>query len=102
MDLGLSNDVEESFRIFQGRILAEYDRMAQEMGFHIIDATQSIEDQQRQMRAIVMRELGRSLEKSVLRVPVPFGRDAAGLTLIEKKAPQAERGSARNRKAGAA
>ncbi len=104
MDLGLSNDVEESFRIFQGRILAQYDTMAQEMGFHVIDATQSIEDQQRQMRAVVMQELGRSLEKSVLRVPVPFNNhtEAAGLALTGKKAPQAERGSARARKSGAA
>src|SRR6201982_1886213 len=56
MDLGLARDVEESFRIFQGRILDEYDAMAQEMGFHIIDATQSIEAQQIRMREIVMNE----------------------------------------------
>src|SRR5678809_1137085 len=60
LDLGLSRDVEESFRIFQGRILDEYEAMAHEMGFHIIDATQSIEEQQRQMRAIVMDQLGES------------------------------------------
>jgi dTMP kinase len=70
MDLGISSDVVESFRVFQGRILAEYEAMAEEMGFHIIDATQSIEDQQKQMRAIVMKELGRSLKSSVLRAPV--------------------------------
>jgi dTMP kinase len=43
MDLGLSHDVEESFRIFQGRILEEYEAMTREMGFHVIDATRSIE-----------------------------------------------------------
>src|SRR6202161_3106901 len=32
MDLGLSGDVEKSFRIFQGRILAEYEAMSAEMG----------------------------------------------------------------------
>jgi len=58
LDLGLSRDVEESFRIFQGRILDEYEAMADEVGFHIIDATLSIEEQQRQMREIVTRELG--------------------------------------------
>src|SRR6202795_4330792 len=57
MDMGLSRDVEESFRIFQGRILDEYEAMADEMGFHIIDATLSIEEQQRQMRRIVMDQL---------------------------------------------
>lgn len=67
MDLGLSKSVEESFRLFQGRILEEYEAMANEMGFHIIDATQSIEKQQREMREIVMQELGESLRTTVLR-----------------------------------
>src|SRR5499433_1416932 len=31
MDLGLSRNIEESFRIFQGRILTEYENMAEEM-----------------------------------------------------------------------
>ena len=70
MDLGLSRDVEESFRIFQGRILDEYEAMADEMGFHVIDATLSIEEQQAQMRRIVMDQLGDSLRVSVLRSPL--------------------------------
>ena len=69
MDLGLSRNIEESFRLFQGRILEEYDAMIPEMGFHVIDATGSIEEQQRQMRAIVMRELGDSLRNDVLHIP---------------------------------
>jgi dTMP kinase len=69
MDLGLARDVEESFRIFQGRILDEYEAMAQEVGFHIIDASLPIEEQQRQMREIVTRELGADAETRVLRVP---------------------------------
>ena len=70
MDLGLSRDTEESFRIFQGRILDEYEAMRDEMGFHVIDATLSIEEQQRQMRKIVMRELGDSFRHTVLRTPL--------------------------------
>src|SRR3954462_9159715 len=58
MDLGLARDVEESFRIFQGRILDEYEGMAEEMGFHVIDATMTIERQQLRMREIVMNEIG--------------------------------------------
>ncbi len=64
MDLGLSRNIVESFRLFQGRILEEYDAMAAEMGFHIIDATGSIEKQQQQMRDIVDRELGITLPAS--------------------------------------
>ncbi|HUP05122.1 MAG TPA: dTMP kinase [Bryobacteraceae bacterium] len=69
MDLGLARDVEESFRIFQGRILDEYEAMAEEVGFHIIDASLPIEEQQRQMREVVVRELGAGPEGGVLRVP---------------------------------
>jgi dTMP kinase len=67
MDLGLSRDVQESFRIFQGRILDEYEGMSHEMGFHVIDATLSIEEQQHEMRAIVERVLGPSMRDRVLR-----------------------------------
>jgi dTMP kinase len=63
MDLGLSRDVVESFRIFQGRILDEYEAMIKEAGFRVIDATLSIEEQQRQMREIVQH-----LKAGVLRV----------------------------------
>src|SRR5262249_34924183 len=69
MDLGLARDVEESFRLFQGRILDEYEAMAGEMGFHVIDATLSIEEQQRRMRTIVMDQLGESLKNGILHVP---------------------------------
>src|SRR5437588_3806407 len=62
MDLALSRDVEESFRIFQGRILDEYDAMSREMGFHVIDATRSIEEQQQEMREIVVNSLKDSLK----------------------------------------
>jgi dTMP kinase len=53
MDMGWSDDEEESFRIFQGRILEEYDRMVAEFGLTVIDATRSIVKQQREMRGIV-------------------------------------------------
>ena len=70
MDLGLSRNIEESFRVFQGRILEQYESMIDEMGFHVIDATQSIEKQQKQMRRIVIRELGRGVPEGVLAAPV--------------------------------
>lgn len=70
MDLNLSRDVEESFRIFQSRILDEYEAMSSEVGFHIIDATLSIEDQQQQMRGIVVENIGDALRNDILRVPV--------------------------------
>src|ERR1700756_2150049 len=69
MDLGLARDVEESFRLFQGRILDEYESMSKEVGFHVIDATLSIEEQQRRMRDIMIEVIGDSLKDDVLHLP---------------------------------
>jgi dTMP kinase len=55
LDLGLGDDPVESFRIFQGRILDEYERMVPEFGLTVIDATLSVEAQQAQMRQITKR-----------------------------------------------
>ena len=53
MDLGLSDDPEESFRLFQARILEQYDKMVEEFGLTVIDGTLPIAQQQREMREIV-------------------------------------------------
>jgi dTMP kinase len=57
MDMEWADDEEESFTIFQGKILEEYDRMVSEFNLTVIDATRSIEAQQREMRRIVSRQL---------------------------------------------
>jgi dTMP kinase len=55
MDLGLSTDPVESFRLFQGKVIDEYDRLTGEYSFRLIDGTRSIDAQQRQVRDIVRR-----------------------------------------------
>lgn len=55
MDRGLSADPVESFRLFQGRVLEEYDRLATEYRFVVIDGTRTIDSQQRQVRDRVAR-----------------------------------------------
>jgi dTMP kinase len=57
MDLGLTDNVEESFKLFQGMISARYEEMVTEFGLTVIDATRSIEEQQDEVRALVEREL---------------------------------------------
>lgn len=57
MDLGLSEDPRESYRLFQSKILEEYDRIAQEFNLTVIDATQSIQKQQQLLREIVKEKL---------------------------------------------
>lgn len=53
MDLNLSPDPYESFRIFQGRIFEQYLSMSTEFGFLIMDANQRIEEQQGLVRRLV-------------------------------------------------
>lgn len=53
MDLGLSNDPRESFRLFQQRIVNEYELMIDEFGLTVMDATLPIPEQQRRMRHII-------------------------------------------------
>jgi dTMP kinase len=57
MDMGISQDVKESFRIFQSRILAEYDKIVDEYGLTVMDATREIEEQQDDMREVVTKAL---------------------------------------------
>ncbi len=66
MDMGWADDDHESFKIFQGRILDEYDRMRNEFGLTVIDATQPIHTQQQQMREIVNRYLKDTLKERVV------------------------------------
>ena len=53
MDLGLSSDIHESFRLFQGRLFEEYERLSKEFNFIVIDADRPIEAQQAQVRRII-------------------------------------------------
>jgi len=50
MDLGLSSEIEESFRLFQGRLLKVYAAMKSEFGLIQVNANQTIEKQQEQVR----------------------------------------------------
>lgn len=53
MDLGLSEDPYQSFKLFQGRIYEEYERLVDERGLSVIDAMLPIAEQQVQFRAMV-------------------------------------------------
>jgi dTMP kinase len=57
MDLELSEDIEGSFKVFQGRIIEKYEEMVKEFGLTVIDATRSIEEQQAEVRELVAKKL---------------------------------------------
>lgn len=54
MDMNLSNDAYESYRIFQGRIIEQYDALAEREEFTVIDGTLNIEEQQNIVRKKIL------------------------------------------------
>ncbi len=57
MDLGLSDNRITSFRLFQGRIVDQYDLMIPEYSFTVIDGTLPVEEQQKLVRQVVKKAL---------------------------------------------
>jgi dTMP kinase len=70
MDLGLSNDPFESFRIFQGRILEQYMAISGEFNFVVMDANLHVEKQQALVRKLVGERI--DLKKFKRRSPLPL------------------------------
>jgi dTMP kinase len=67
LDLGLSSDPYESFRLFQGLIRSEYEQVVAEFGLTRVDATESLVRQQQLMREIVRPHL-----EGAMRQPSPL------------------------------
>jgi dTMP kinase len=70
MDLNLSNDEYESYRIFQSRVVEQYEGMAQKDKFAIIDGTLDIEEQQNLMR----RHVSKLLPAPKTTPPIPISQ----------------------------
>lgn len=70
LDLGLSSDPYESFRLFQGLIRTEYEHVVTEFGLVRMDATETLVRQQQ-----LMRELVRPHLEGAMRQPNPAPED---------------------------
>ncbi len=57
MDLGLSDNKVTSFRLFQQRIISEYDAMVDEFNLTVVDGTSPVQKQQKNVRQIVRKIL---------------------------------------------
>src|SRR6188474_3784017 len=57
MDMGWNTSPTESFRMFQGKVLSEYDRIVDEFGLEVVDAVGSITEQQRTVRNLIAPQL---------------------------------------------
>lgn len=61
MDMEWSQQPAESFRIFQTKVLDEYEHIVEEHGIEVIDASASITEQQRALRDLVAKHLNLEL-----------------------------------------
>jgi dTMP kinase len=61
LDLGLSQDPQDSYRLFQARVVAEYDRMVDEYNLTVVDANRNIEPQHEEVKALARPILERHL-----------------------------------------
>ena len=57
LDMGWSTNPVESFRLFQGKVIEEYDRLVDEYGLQVLNAAGTITQQQHKVRQLVAREL---------------------------------------------
>ena len=64
MDLNLSNDPYESYRIFQSRIIEQYESLSLSENFTIVDGTMEIEESQKFVRSAVMKLLPSNIASS--------------------------------------
>jgi dTMP kinase len=91
MDLHLSNDPYESFRIFQGRILEQYLAMSTEFDFLVIDANRPIEVQQSDVRNLLARKLNLAAFQREYPLPSPpSARPARKVVKVEPESVEDE------------
>ena len=64
MDLNLSNDPYESYRIFQSRVIDQYESLSISENFTIMDGTMEIEESQRLLRSKVMKLLSSDISRN--------------------------------------
>ncbi len=68
MDLSLSNDIYESYRIFQERIIEQYESMVRSEGFIVVDGTLAIEEQQKEVRNKLMKPIPGQVKDTLIEV----------------------------------
>ncbi len=70
MDLGLHADPHEAYRLFQSRLLTEYETLVQEFGLMVMDASRPVEVQQRLLRDAIRPHLAGLRPERSSREPV--------------------------------
>src|SRR5437660_2987686 len=65
MDMRLGADLYESFKKYQGLLIEEFDRMAEEFGFQVVDARRPPEEIQEALRACILPMLKEGRTKRI-------------------------------------
>jgi len=74
MHLALGSDLYDSFVRYQGELIGEYDRLAEEFGFVVVDARDSVDTIQEQLRAHVAAYLSKAQGGRAASTPLPRRR----------------------------
>ena len=90
MDMRLSTDPYESFKIFQGRILEQYMAMSKEFKFVTVEANSNVEKQQIIVRKLVSERI--DLKKFKRRSPLPLPPSIAPDNREPKEDPEGDKG----------
>jgi dTMP kinase len=89
MDIHPSEDMYDSFRKYQTELLAEFEHLAKEYNFEVIDATPDVRTVFEHLRAGVSRVLSGEPREPLFSVPTPAGEPAEAATkkVLEMPAP---------------
>lgn len=66
-DIGISTDLYQSFKLYQSKILQEYERMIEEYGFRVLAGDESIDQVQKEMRKMVSQLISADDQELALR-----------------------------------
>ena len=89
MDIHPSEDMYDSFRKYQTELLGEFERLAKEYNFEVIDATPDVRTVFEHLRAGVARVLSGEPREPLFSIPTPGGEalEAATKKVLEMPAP---------------
>ncbi len=73
MDMRVGTDLYDSFKKYQAQLIEEFDKMAEEFKFEVVDARKSLEEIQEFLRAKIQPLLRNGRSRGLARVPAPAG-----------------------------
>ena len=76
MDMRVGTDLYDSFKKYQSQLIEEFDKMAEEFKFEVVDARKSLEEIQEFLRAKIQPLLRNGRNRGLARVPAPAGAAA--------------------------